>query len=618
VVAEASPIQDDAVHPVRFYPATLAFAEFEVGGGGCDGGPPSPPPHQCSNGEEEELVEIRVYAGAPPASTDWERLWERGPADLATAATPVAPRSSYGWRVEDGDTGEVVWECGGGGSSNFGDPPPEAGEGEPCGGREYGVRVDRACLPKRGCRRFVFGQPDPAPMEGPVDPFWGIKGSGRYNPRFEVRVDGKAVFKDDSATYRAAEWGACSSPTNAAGADGDCGALGSNSSSSLLEIFRYQDPGFALSFALRDARTGELVAASDPGATGRRNSSASSSSAGLQYERLCVRSSQCYTLTLDRDPRTTQTESTAGQDGTGNTNAADVRVLLDGVYLLNGKMHELDPVDGKRFERLVVPLGNCAAESLCHDDSVGSSRDKFSSSSSVVVVRWDTSLASLHRPYYLGSWRWLTLDAGSSNNPFNDGDGRDDRESYRHFGNGFPPGGAFLYQACVPRRGESLVFGMTESVLYGANSQRNSLSWTIEKDGVPLECQYQFPPGDYSRSPFAHLLGYVVTPLDGSCPPETAGGAPPATAGAVTAAGGFSTLAAAAAAVLFTLLVGTRRIRRRRVDSGPSDEEERAEEEEEEEEEDGSDEDGEDVVSGGDLTSNGEPIDRSTAPLLRS
>jgi hypothetical protein len=564
-------------------------------------------------------VEIRVYAGAPPASTDWGRLWERGPADLATAAaTPVTLRSRYGWRVEDGDTGEVVWECGGGGavgggSSNFGDPPPEAGEGEPCGGREYGVRVDRACLPKRGCRRFVFGQPDPAPTEG-------IWGSGRYNPRFEVRVSGRTVSIDDSATYRAVEWGGCSSSAIAAGAEGDCGTQGDNSSSSLLEIFRYQDRGFALSFALRDARTGELVAASDPGATARRNSSSSSSSsAGLQYERWCVRSSQCYTLTLDRDPRTTQAEAASAEDAVGNSKAADVRVLLDGVYLVNAKMHELDPVDGKRFEPFVVPLGNCTAESLCHDDSVGSSRDN-SSSSSVVVVRWDNSLSSLHRPYYEGYWQWLTLEADDPNNPFNDGDGRVDRESYRRFGNGYPPGGAFLYQACVPDRGGSLVFGMSESAL---NFMVANLSWTIEKDGVPLECQYQFPPGDYSRSSFAHLLGYVVTPLDGSCPFGTAGGAPPATAGAGTAAGtatgGFSTLAAAAAAVMFTLLAGTRRIRRRRVDPGPSEEAGIGDEEEEaEQEENGSHDDGGDVVSGGDLTSNGEPIDRSTAPLLRS
>jgi hypothetical protein len=117
---------------------------------------------------------------------------------------------------------------------------------------------------------------------------------------------------------------------------------------------------------------------------------------------------------------------------------------------------------------------------------------------SVALVLLDTARSRAHVPQRLGRW---ALFGASDPAMF-------ERESFLYYRSGYPPGRAFWHQACVPGLEDGAAgpqyFGMHPDVASG-------LSWSVERDGVPLPCQ-----ADPSLNPY----GLVLTPLDGSCPAE--------------------------------------------------------------------------------------------------
>jgi hypothetical protein len=494
--------------PTPLVETTLAF--FEVGSG-CVA--PS-----CA--ATESLVEVRVFAGSPDGPTTTS-----GGAGAGANATGSLVRYSW-WVEEDGPSGrERVWGCG--------DAEAGGGADGECGGRPFGVRVRRACLSRSanngssaspasppGCLRLVFGAAATVPLEGfgafESGPGAGKyyvfeEGKGRYNPRFAVAVNGTAAATVDGATYHAVEFGlggggtggvrdcpregaSCRAPEREAGAD---------ASSSVLEVFHYRSPAAPLSLALYDAHTGAALweEGDDRGASSRNGSATSPPGADdayrLMYDRVCLPRSGCHVLVVDRRPAAVANETAApggsgsdesGGGGGGGGAEAHLRVSLDGEYVLNTR---LGAKDARETDLpLLVALGEgCTRMSLC---------DAYLEES-LLDVRFGTGGSAAYVPHEFG--RWTVFDAHDLASI--------DAESVARFAHGYPPGSAFRYLACLPRRGvESLVLGVHASHAAG-------FSWDARKDGTPLPCRSE-PTFDGKRA--WQWFGYVSTPLDGSCP----------------------------------------------------------------------------------------------------
>jgi hypothetical protein len=390
------------------------------------------------------------------------------------------------------------------------------------------VRIRRACLsrssngsatssPPSGCLRLVFGAAATVTVEGfgafESGPGAGKyyvfeEGTGRYNPRFAVAANGTVVAQVDGATYHAVELGLGG---GAGAGDGDGGRdwprMGASchgaAASSVLEVFHYRSPAAPLSLALRDALTGAAVweEGDEEGASSRNGSASSPAGAGagaayrLMYDRVCLPRSGCHVLVVDRRPAAVANGTAApGGDGSdeigggGGGAEAHLRVSLEGECALNTR---LGGKDGRETDLpLLFALGEaCTRTSLCD-----ASREE-----SLLDVRFDTGGSPAYVPHEFG--RWTVFDAHDLSSI--------DAESVARFAHGYPPGSAFRYLACLPRRGvESLVLGVHASHAAG-------FSWDARKDGTPLPCRSE--PGLEGKQPW-QWFGYVATPLDGSCP----------------------------------------------------------------------------------------------------
>jgi hypothetical protein len=331
------------------------------------------------------------------------------------------------------------------------------------------------------------------------------EGTGRYNPRFAVAANGTAAAESGGATYHAVEFGL----GGGAGGVRDCAREGAScrgAASSVLEVFHYRSPAAPLSLALRDALTGAAVweeEGDEEGASSRNGSASSPAGAGagasyrLMYDRVCLPRSGCHVLVVHRRPAAvangTAAPGGAGSDesgggGGGGGAEAHLRVSLDGEYVLNTR---LGAKDARETDLpLLVALGEgCTRTSLC---------DAYLEES-LLDVRFGTGGSPAYVPHEFG--RWTVFDAHDLSSI--------DAESVARFAHGYPPGSAFRYLACLPRRGgESLVLGVHASHAAG-------FSWDARKDGTPLPCRSE--PGFEGKQPW-QWFGYVSTPLDGSCP----------------------------------------------------------------------------------------------------
>jgi hypothetical protein len=350
-----------------------------------------------------------------------------------------------------------------------------------------------------------------------------VAGEGKYNPRYRVAAGGRAVARGSGDPFGVDEWGDCPSSSScpapsvpAAGGAGE-GESGGGAApaqgqpgSSLLEILLYQqDPDeLPLRFSLRDLWTGRTVknwTASSGGSPAPSAAPAPSSS--FRYERLCLPVSGCYQLSFDAAAAPDAAsgddiyDSGGGDDAYGGGDSgsaagsvekgpgAAVRVAWGGAYLANTQITKAGNLP------LRVPVGsNCTPQVLCGGGDNPAPGDR-----SVAVVRLDTAGSSAHVPQRLGRW---ALFGASDPAMF-------ERESFLYYRSGYPPESLFWHQACVPGPGDGAAagpqyFGMHPDVASG-------LSWSVERDGVPLPCQ-----ADPSLNPY----GLVLTPLDGSCPAE--------------------------------------------------------------------------------------------------
>jgi hypothetical protein len=408
---------------------------------------------------------------------------------------------SYGdgalsWRIEQ-DGGQGDSEVGGGAAHLMGCEEDASGEAYKEGassststgrcGTVNGVRLQRACLPKRiptGCRRFVMGHPNRVPSQGSAEvyadqqqqqqqqqqqheysqsqhPSSVDRWVGHYHPSFQVSVNGRVAAEGTSATFASADL--------VSNGNGSAGSEGCANGEALLEIFRYRTAA-PLRYSLRDLHTLDIVL---------RSSSPSNSSNMLGYERQCVPASRCYDLTFTYEEGAASAfNSSIGGGG------ASTRVVLGGTYYANTVVrdYKLRIVLGERCERQEA----CSAEQ------------------SLVQVDIDTSLeahnASQHVPGYYCAWS--VLDERDPPNA-----SRLPAESTTYFSNGYSGGSMFRHYACVPDLSLSLSFAMLRSV-------PSDVTWTLERNGAVLDCR-EFH--ENHSAPFEYLNDYILTPLDGSC-----------------------------------------------------------------------------------------------------
>jgi hypothetical protein len=361
--------------------------------------------------------------------------------------------------------------------------------GDTCG-NSYDVRVSRSCLPAstsaQNCLRFVMGNPNVVPSEGPdafsdVDSATGggvppsIQGAGHYHPTFQVSVNGTVVAQGTSPTFTSVEimGAACSRcPEDTA----------------LLEIFQYRTG--PVDYSLRDLQSGQLVSRSSV-----------NSSDMLRYERTCVSSSSCYALAFESsDAPFNAPLSIPVTDG------VSTQVILDGVYFTNALVRDVPFRAILGNDCAQQPSTACSANETLVSVAINTTGTGSGGGTGTSL----NNGSSLYLPSYYCAWSIFDL-----NDPPKQ---RLPELSTRYFANGYPSGCTFRHSLCVPDNSNNnnnsnasssdLVLGMLSSV------PTDVVSWAVQVNGnAPLECR-MVTDGNH---PDDYWSDYIRTPLDGSC-----------------------------------------------------------------------------------------------------